>query len=66
MVFSFFKKQTQKMPERPAARPRSPELRPEVRVPKPLIVDVEPLDEAADAVGAQRGPGAQLVWVSFV
>jgi hypothetical protein len=28
MVFSFFKKQTQKMPERPAARPRSPEPRP--------------------------------------
>ena len=45
MVFSFFKKQIQKMPERPAARPRSPEPRPEVRAPKPLIVDVEPLDE---------------------
>ena len=25
MVFSFFRKQAQKMPERPAARPRSPD-----------------------------------------
>ena len=45
MVFSFFKKQPQKMPERPAARPRPLEPRPEVRAPKPLIVEVEPLAE---------------------
>jgi anti-anti-sigma regulatory factor len=43
MVFSFFKKQPEKMPERPAARPRPLDSRPEVRAPKPLIVDVEPL-----------------------
>lgn len=43
MVFSFFKKQPEKMPERPAARPRPLDPRPEVRAPKPLIVDVEPL-----------------------
>ena len=39
MVFSFFKKQPQKMPERQAARPRAPE----VRAPKPLIEEIEPL-----------------------
>lgn len=39
MVFSFFKKQPQKMPERQVARPRAPE----VRAPKPLIEEVEPL-----------------------
>ncbi|WP_310493635.1 STAS domain-containing protein [Dechloromonas sp.] len=33
MVFSFFKKQDQKMPERPAARPRAPDMLPEAKVP---------------------------------
>ena len=33
MVFSFFKKQDKKMPERPVARPRAPEPLPEVKVP---------------------------------
>lgn len=45
MVFSFFKKQPQKMPERPPARPRAPEPRPEVRAPTPKIEEVEPLAE---------------------
>ena len=45
MVFSFFKKQPQKMPERPAARPRPPEPRPEVLAPTPLAVEVEPQAE---------------------
>lgn len=45
MVFSFFKKQAQKMPERPPARPRAPEPRPEVRAPTPPIEEVEPLAE---------------------
>jgi len=35
MVFSFFKKQPNKMPERPAARPRSAEPLPEADQPKP-------------------------------
>ena len=67
MVFSFFKKQTQKMPERPAARPRSPEPRPEVRAPKPLIVDVEPLDEPlpdlefSTSAKAQAAPPAKKI-----
>ena len=38
MVFSFFKKQDKKMPERPAARPRAPDLLPEVNAP---VVRVE-------------------------
>jgi len=33
MVFSFFKKQDKKMPERPAARPRAPEPLPEAKAP---------------------------------
>lgn len=43
MVFSFFRKQPEKMPERPAARPRPLDPRPEVSAPKPLVVEVEPL-----------------------
>lgn len=37
MVFSFFKKQDKKMPERPAVRPRSPELLPEAKPPRPAV-----------------------------
>lgn len=36
MVFSFFKKQPNKMPERPAARPRAAEPLPEADLPKPV------------------------------
>jgi anti-anti-sigma regulatory factor len=36
MVFSFFKKQDKKMPERPAARPRAPEAQPVAKVPVAL------------------------------
>lgn len=47
MVFSFFKKQDKKMPERPAARPRSPDLLPEAKTPKPAAeVQPKPLPEA--------------------
>lgn len=41
MVFSFFKKQSQKMPERQAAKPRP--LMPEVIPPKPREAEPEPL-----------------------
>jgi anti-anti-sigma regulatory factor len=40
MVFSFFKKQPNKMPERPAARPRSAEPLPEADLPKPAAEEV--------------------------
>lgn len=42
MVFSFFKKQPQKMPERPAARPKAP-----VELPKEALPDIAlpPLDD---------------------
>ncbi|PKO85364.1 MAG: hypothetical protein CVU18_20550 [Betaproteobacteria bacterium HGW-Betaproteobacteria-12] len=43
MVFSFFKKPTQKMPERPAARPRAPVAEPEL--PKAPVESAEPLSE---------------------
>ena len=43
MVFSFFKKPTQKMPERPAARPRAPV--PEPELPKAPVESAEPLSE---------------------
>ena len=43
MVFSFFKKQPQKMPERPAARPRAPTPLPEVKAPVPVPEEVKPL-----------------------
>ena len=43
MVFSFFKKQLQKMPERPAARPRAPV--PEVALPKPVVEESVKLSE---------------------
>ncbi|RIX48530.1 MAG: hypothetical protein D3M94_06535 [Rhodocyclales bacterium GT-UBC] len=46
MVFSFFKKQPQKMPERPAARPRAPAVHlPEVKRPVAPVEEVEPLAE---------------------
>jgi anti-anti-sigma regulatory factor len=46
MVFSFFKKQPQKMPERPAARPRAPGVHlPEVKRPAPPVEEVKPLAE---------------------
>ncbi|MGB4066361.1 MAG: hypothetical protein WBK19_21250 [Azonexus sp.] len=47
MVFSFFKKQDKKMPERPAARPRAPEPLPEVKA---------PLAPAEDQAKALREP----------
>lgn len=40
MVFSFFKKQSKKMPERQAVRPRAP--KPEVMPPKPVVEEAEP------------------------
>jgi anti-anti-sigma regulatory factor len=46
MVFSFFKKQPQKMPERPAARPRAPAVQlPETRQPAAPVEEAEPLPE---------------------
>ncbi|MDP2882190.1 MAG: STAS domain-containing protein [Azonexus sp.] len=46
MVFSFFKKQDKKMPERPAARPRAPDLLPEAKVPvAPAEDQAKPLPE---------------------
>lgn len=46
MVFSFFKKPGQKMPERPAARPRAPAVHlPEVRQPVPPVEVAVPLSE---------------------
>jgi anti-anti-sigma regulatory factor len=45
MVFSFFKKQPEKMPDRPAAKPRAPDVRPEVSAPKPTAEKSVPLAE---------------------
>lgn len=45
MVFSFFKKQPQKMPERPAARPRAPVPLPEPASQAALPEKVEPLSQ---------------------
>lgn len=46
MVFSFFKKQDQKMPERPAARPRAPDPLPEAKAPTASVEDqAKPLPE---------------------
>jgi anti-anti-sigma regulatory factor len=46
MVFSFFKKQDKKMPERPAARPRAPAPLPEVKAPAaPAEDQPKPLPE---------------------
>lgn len=46
MVFSFFKKQDQKMPERPAARPRAPDPLPEAKAPvAPTEDHAKPLPE---------------------
>lgn len=42
MVFSFFKKQDKKMPERPAARPRTPDLLPEAKAARPSAVEAPP------------------------
>lgn len=42
MVFSFFKKQSEKMPERPAARPRPPQVpQPDVAKPPEALPDLE-------------------------
>ncbi|WP_412478225.1 STAS domain-containing protein [Azonexus sp. IMCC34839] len=46
MVFSFFKKQTEKMPERPAARPRAPAPAPEAK----------PSQSGGDEVGVVSQP----------
>ncbi|MFZ2972168.1 MAG: hypothetical protein WA049_05980 [Ferribacterium limneticum] len=46
MVFSFFKKQDKKMPERPAARPRAPDPLPEAKAPvAPPEDQAKPLPE---------------------
>jgi anti-anti-sigma regulatory factor len=45
MVFSFFKKQAEKMPDRPAAKPRPPAPRPEMAAPKPGVETAKPLAE---------------------
>ena len=45
MVFSFFKKQAEKMPDRPAAKPRPPAPRPEMAAPKPVVETAKPLAE---------------------
>ncbi len=66
MVFSFFKKQDKKMPERPAARPRSPDLRSEARIPdtaaeaqpKPLAHPLPDLDFSPNTEGATPGAAA--------
>ncbi len=63
MVFSFFKKQDKKMPERPAARPRAPDLLPEAKIPQPTAETPpaplpEPLPdlEFTASVWAKAGP----------
>lgn len=59
MVFSFFKKPTQKMPERPSARPRTPE--PEKDQPKAAAMSAPPLSEPLpdlDFVSAVPAAGA--------
>lgn len=63
MVFSFFKKQDKKMPERPAARPRAPDLLPEAKAPQPTAETQpaplpEPLPdlEFTASVWAKAGP----------
>ena len=48
MVFSFFKKPPQKMPERPSARPRAPDAPPIVRTVTPLVEEVKPIDPLPD------------------
>lgn len=46
MVFSFFKKPPQKMPERPAAKPRAPAVQlPEAPRPVAPVEEVKPLEE---------------------
>lgn len=61
MVFSFFKKPTQKMPERPAARPRTPVSEPEVpkaaeEVATPLATPLPDLEFVSGAPAAARKP----------
>ncbi|HXE38065.1 MAG TPA: STAS domain-containing protein [Azonexus sp.] len=58
MVFSFFKKQAQKMPERPAARPRppAPEVRPENLPPAEPEPLAEPLPDLEFTVGNRPSP----------
>lgn len=55
MVFSFFKKQAQKMPERPAARPRPlmPEVRPQNLPPEEPEPLAEPLPDLEFTVGTR-------------
>lgn len=58
MVFSFFKKQVQKMPERPAARPRPlmPEVRPQSPPPEEPEPLAEPLPDLEFTVGSRPPP----------
>lgn len=58
MVFSFFKKQAQKMPERPAARPRppTPEVRPQNLPPEEPEPLAEPLPDLEFTVGSRPSP----------
>lgn len=61
MVFSFFKKQPQKMPERPAARPRAPEPLPESRSNPPaeeVAQLAEPLPDLEFTSGKLPPPAA--------
>lgn len=67
MVFSFFKKQPTKMPERPAAKPRAPDPQPEPAVrPAAAEEDVAPLPEplpelefTRSNVGLPRAPSGK-------
>ena len=62
MVFSFFKKQDKKMPERPAARPRAPQPLPEAEMPKPAAeVQSKPIAQALPDLEFSTGPGATTV-----
>jgi anti-anti-sigma regulatory factor len=58
MVFSFFKKQPQKMPERPAARPRpaEPPVAPKQHEPEAAVPLVEPLPDLEFTSGNPTPP----------
>ncbi len=61
MVFSFFKKQPQKMPEKPAARPRPPVVDAPVKAPpapEPAPVALEPLPDLEFSTGHLPPPRA--------